>query len=103
MTQKEAFYVYILASKRYGTLYIGMTLNLLKRIWEHKSGEIEGFTKKYKVDQLVWYERHETAESAIKRERNMKEWKRQWKIELIEKSNPYWHDLYTNLAKRANG
>jgi putative endonuclease len=97
--QKEAFYVYILASKRYGTLYIGVTSDLMKRIWEHKNGVVAGFTKKYKVHQLVWYERHESAESAMKRERNMKEWQRKWKIELIEKSNPHWVDLYESLKR----
>ncbi len=101
MSAKEAFYVYMLASRRYGTLYVGMSSNLMKRIWDHKSGEISGFTKKYKVHSLVWYERHETAESAIKRERNLKEWKRQWKVELIEKSNPEWFDLYPDLVNKA--
>jgi putative endonuclease len=100
--KKDAFYVYMLASQRYGTLYIGVTSDLMKRMWEHRSGAIKGFTQKYKVHNLVWYERHETAESAIKRERNMKEWKRLWKIELIEKSNPTWADLYPNLARKAN-
>lgn len=103
MRKKESFYVYILASKRYGTLYIGMTSDLIKRVWEQKNGIIEGFTKKYNVHQLVYYERHERAETAIKRERNMKEWKRAWKIKLIEKDNPNWWDLYPSLAKRANG
>ena len=100
--EKEFFYVYIMASKRYGTLYIGLTSNLSKRVYEHKNGLIEGFTKKYKVHQLVWYERHGTAESGIKRERNMKEWKRQWKIELIEQSNPNWYDLSEGVLRRAN-
>ena len=102
MGEKENFYVYILASKRYGTFYIGVTSNLVQRIWQHRNDEIEGFTSKYSVKQLVWYERHENSEHAIKRERNMKEWQRQWKIELIEEANPYWHDLYHDMAKRAN-
>ncbi len=97
MKQKKDFYVYILASKRNGTLYIGVTSNLIKRIWEHKNGIIKGFTEKYKVSQLVYYEHHEIAESALKRERNMKEWKRAWKVELIEKINPNWYDLYPDL------
>lgn len=86
--------VYILASKRNGTLYIGVTSDLVKRVWEHKSNLVEGFTKKYKVHDLVWYEMHDTMETAINREKQLKEWKRQWKIALIEKANPYWNDLY---------
>ena len=86
-----------------GLLIAGNPDELLETTHVHlPSGDVEGFTKKYKVSQLVWYERHETAESAIKKERNMKEWKRQWKIELIEKFNPNWWDLYDNIAKRAN-
>ncbi|MCH9799022.1 MAG: GIY-YIG nuclease family protein [Betaproteobacteria bacterium] len=90
--------VYILASKRNGTLYIGVTSDLVKRIWEHKSDFIEGFTKKYTVHNLVWYETHDTMENAINREKQLKEWKRQWKIALIEKSNPYWNDLYASIV-----
>lgn len=90
---EKSFCVYILASKRYGTLYVGMTSNLSKRLYEHQNGLVEGFTKTHNVKALVYYEHHENAESAITRERNMKEWKREWKIELIEKSNPHWHDL----------
>jgi putative endonuclease len=86
--------VYILASKRNGTLYIGVTSNLVKRIWEHKQDLVEGFSKRYGVHQLVWYELHETMESAIEREKRIKEWKRKWKIELIESTNPSWNDLY---------
>ena len=81
--------VYILASERNGTLYIGVTSDLVKRIWEHKSDFVEGFTKQHQVHTLVWYEMHGNMESAITREKQLKEWKRQWKIELIEKSNPY--------------
>ena len=90
--------VYILASKRNGTLYIGVTSDLVKRIWEHKSDFIEGFTKKYTVHNLVCYETHDTMENAINREKQLKEWKRQWKIGLIEKSNPYWKDLYASIV-----
>jgi putative endonuclease len=90
--------IYILASQRNGTLYIGVTSNLIKRVWEHKSDFTDGFTKTYKVHDLVWYEIHETIEAAIKREKQLKEWKRQWKIDLIEKVNPYWNDLYVNIA-----
>lgn len=89
--------VYILASKRNGTLYIGITSDLVKRVWEHKSDLVEGFTKQYQVHQLVWYEPSQNMESAITREKQLKEWKRQWKVELIEKTNPYWNDLYPNL------
>ena len=80
--------VYILASKRNGTLYVGVTSDLVKRIWEHRSNMVEGFTKRYKVKQLVWYELHESMESAIMREKRIKDWKRPWKLELIESNNP---------------
>lgn len=89
--------VYILASKRNGTLYVGVTSNIVKRIWEHKNDFIEGFSKRYAIHQLVWYEVHETMESAIQREKRVKEWKRAWKLELIEKFNPDWHDLYPEI------
>ncbi len=95
---EKQFCVYILASKIGGTLYIGVTSNLLKRLWEHQNHVVEGFTKRYGVTQLVYYEFHPTAKSAIGREKQMKEWKRQWKIELIEKANPYWHDLSDELT-----
>ena len=91
------FCVYILTSKRNGTLYIGVTSNLIKRIWEHKEGVADGFTKKHGVKKLVYYEQHENAESAIKREKRLKEWKRGWKLELIEKGNPNWEDLYQSI------
>jgi len=86
--------VYILASKRNGTLYLGVTSDLAKRIWEHKNNVLEGFSKRYGVHLLVWYELHETMESAIQREKQMKEWKRKWKLELIESVNPSWQDMY---------
>jgi putative endonuclease len=89
--------VYILANKRNGTLYIGVTSDLAKRIWEHKNNIVEGFTEKYKVHQLVWYEMHETMESAIIREKRLKDWRRAWKIELIVRMNPDWLDLYETL------
>jgi putative endonuclease len=88
-----SFFVYILASRRNGTLYIGMTDNLARRIWEHKSGAVPGFTRKYGVKMLVWYEVHETRESAFQRERQLKKWNRAWKLALIEPSNPSWRDL----------
>ena len=87
----------MLASKKNGTLYIGVTSNLIKRIHQHKTGAIEGFTKKYKVYLLVYYEVTEDIISAIAREKNLKAWKRQWKIELIEKNNPNWKDLYPEI------
>ncbi len=89
--------VYLLASKRNGTLYTGVTSTLLKRVWEHKNNVIEGFTKKYGVHTLVWYEVHETMESAIQREKTIKNWKRAWKIKVIEEMNPQWRDLYPDL------
>ena len=89
--------VYLLASRHQGTLYVGVTSNLVKRVWEHKNHVVEGFTKKYGVDRLVWYEVHETMESAIRREKTIKEWQRAWKVKLIEKNNPKWADLYDKL------
>ena len=86
--------VYILASKKNGTLYIGVTSNLAKRVWEHKNDIVEGFTKRYCVHMLVWYELHPSMHSAIEREKRMKDWKRKWKLELIERINPEWQDLY---------
>jgi putative endonuclease len=91
-------WVYILASQKYGTLYIGVTSNLPKRIYEHQNGLMEGFTKDYKVHQLVYLEQHETSGSAISREKRLKAWKRDWKINLIEKENPHWEDLSKNSA-----
>lgn len=90
--------VYILASKPFGTLYIGVTSNLVKRIWEHKNNLVEGFTNKYQVHLLVWYERHEELKSAILREKQLKKWNRQWKIRLIHKMNPQWNDLYLTIV-----
>ncbi|MEC9268863.1 MAG: GIY-YIG nuclease family protein [Pseudomonadota bacterium] len=89
--------VYILASDRNGTLYVGVTSDLPKRIWEHRNGVAEGFTKKFGVHRLVYAESHETMEAAILREKRVKEWKRAWKIALIEKANPQWRDLYDSL------
>ena len=90
--------VYILASKRNGTLYIGVTSDLIKRVWEHKNNVVKGFTERYSVHQLVWYELHETMESAIRKEKMLKNWKRAWKLELIERSNPNWQDLYEEIV-----
>ncbi len=93
----KTFYVYILCNKRNGTLYTGVTSDLVKRIYEHKNNMVDGFTKKYDVYHLVWYENHMTAESAITKEKQIKKWKRKWKLELIEKNNPEWKDLYKSL------
>jgi len=92
-----AFFVYILASERNGTLYIGMTDDLVKRIWQHRNNVIPGFTQRYGVKTLVWYERHESRESAFARERQMKKWNRAWKLEVIEESNPDWRDLWDQI------
>jgi putative endonuclease len=89
--------VYILASKRNGTLYIGVTSNLQKRAWEHKNDLVEGFTKRYGVHRLVYYELHEDMVSAIRREKQMKKWNRAWKLELIERQNPGWRDLWEGI------
>jgi len=93
-----SFFVYILAGRRNGTLYIGMTDNLARRVWEHQSGAIAGFTKKYGVKTLVWYELHESRESAFQRERQLKKWNRAWKLKLIESLNPSWPDLAHELV-----
>jgi putative endonuclease len=93
----KQFCVYILASKRNGTLYIGVTSELAARVWQHKSKAVEGFTAKYDVDRLVYYEAHGSAEAAIVREKQLKKWRRSWKLELIESLNPEWRDLYEEL------
>jgi len=90
--------VYILAKDRIGTLYVGVTSDLVKRVWEHKNDSTEGFTKRYAIHTLVWYEQHETMESAISREKAIKEWERAWKIRMIEESNPEWRDLYPDIV-----
>ncbi|MDP2205688.1 MAG: GIY-YIG nuclease family protein [Alphaproteobacteria bacterium] len=95
----KRFFVYILASRRNGTLYAGVTSDLVKRVYEHKAKTIPGFTKKYSVNALVYFELHDTAETAIQREKQIKEWQREWKIRLIEKSNPDWRDLYTDICQ----
>ncbi|MDP1559405.1 MAG: GIY-YIG nuclease family protein [Nitrosomonas sp.] len=90
--------VYILASGYNGTLYIGVTSNLIQRIWQHKNDLVEGFTEKYGVHSLVYYELHEQMLTAIEREKQLKKWNRQWKIKLIEKTNPKWKDLWEELV-----
>jgi putative endonuclease len=91
-------YVYMLASSRYGTLYIGVTSNLVRRVWEHREALADGFTKKYRVKRLVWYEVHADITSAITREKQLKTWNRAWKIELIQKRNPQWRDLFQEIT-----
>ncbi len=91
------FFVYILANKKNGTLYTGSTEDLKARVWQYKNKIHRGFTSKYDVNRLVWFETHDSREAAFTRERQIKEWKRAWKIELIEKENPEWDDLYETL------
>ena len=93
----KSCYVYILASKRNGTLYIRVTSDLMKRVYEHKNNLINGFTKKFDVHSLVYYEQYDDIESAIVREKRLKKWNRKWKLELIEKENPQRRDLYGDL------
>jgi putative endonuclease len=93
-----SFFVYLLASRRNDTLYIGMTDDLVRRTWEHRTDAIAGFTRRYEVKMLVWYELHDSRESAFLRERQVKKWNRRWKLELIEKTNPMWRDLWTELG-----
>ena len=90
--------VYVLASKRNGTLYVGVTSDLIKRVYEHKHGLADGFTKKYKIHRLVYFEMHEDMNAAITREKQIKKWNRAWKLELIEKNNPAWKDLYESIV-----
>jgi putative endonuclease len=93
-----SFFVYILGSRRNGTLYVGMTDDLARRTWEHRVGAVPGFTRKYGVKQLFWYEVHESRETAFIRERQLKKWNRTWKLGLIEHSNPGWRDLAEDLT-----
>lgn len=92
------YYVYLLASKPYGTLYTGITSNLIQRIYQHKEELVDGFTKKYNVHQLVYYEIHLDVNEAILREKRIKKWNRQWKINLIQRDNPQWLDLSNGLC-----
>ncbi|HEY2524652.1 MAG TPA: GIY-YIG nuclease family protein [Candidatus Binataceae bacterium] len=95
--------VYMMSNRKHGTLYIGVTSNLVKRAWQHRDGVMEGFTKKYSLKRLVWYERHESMVAAIQREKSLKKYKRDWKINLIERDNPDWTDLYMGLARGVHG
>ncbi len=94
----KSFFTYILASKPQGTPYIGVTSDLVRRIYEHKTAKVEGFLKDYDVKTLVYFELHSSAEAAITREKQIKKWKRSWKIKLIEQENPFWDDLYDAIA-----
>ncbi len=93
------FFVYILASKPHGTLYIGSTTDLVRRVWEHRSKAVPGFTSRYRLGRLVWFEIHEELAAARRRESQIKEWRRAWKINLIERDNPHWIDLYPGLTR----
>jgi putative endonuclease len=95
---EKASYVYILASGLNGTLYIGVTSDLVKRIWQHREGLAEGFTKRYGIKDLVWYEVHSEITEAIRREKQIKKWDRSWKVALIKGSNPRWRDLYADIT-----
>ena len=94
-----AFWVYVLANRPGGTLYVGMTNDLIRRVYEHREGLIAGFTRRYGVKMLVYYERHETALAAIQREKNIKHWSRAWKLDLVNSSNPQWRDLYKDITR----
>jgi putative endonuclease len=93
-----AYYVYLLAGDKYGTLYLGVTNNIVRRIYEHKSKAVAGFTRRYSIGKLVWFEIYDDALTAIAREKELKKWRRDWKIRLIEESNPQWIDLYPEIA-----
>ena len=99
MSTSKQYYIYILASKIGGTLYIGVTNDLVRRVYEHREKFVEGFTKKYGVAKLVYFEVHSDIEAAITREKQMKKWNRAWKVRQIEESNPNWDDLYIHIAK----
>jgi len=94
-----AYYVYLLASRKNGTLYLGVTNNLIRRVYEHRHKLMPGFTSRYDVVRLVWFECYDDPSNAIAREKEIKKWRRQWKIELIEKSNPDWRDLYDEITR----
>lgn len=98
MSTDKQYFVYILASQYKGTLYVGVTSNLVRRVYEHKEKQADGFTKKYDISMLVHYEVFQDAENAITREKQIKKWKRDWKVDLIEKANPDWQDLYPSIC-----
>jgi len=94
--------VYLLASRPYGTLYTGVTSHLPRRIWQHRTDQTEGFTNRHRVYHLIWFELHQTMAGAIAREKQIKKWRRAWKIELVERGNPTWRDLWPSLAPGAS-
>ncbi|RJR17225.1 MAG: GIY-YIG nuclease family protein [Nitrospiraceae bacterium] len=94
------YFVYLMCSKRNGTLYTGVTSDLIKRVYQHRNNLVEGFTQKYDVHRSVWYEMHETAEAVITKEKQLKAWRRQWKLRLIEEDNPEWTDLYDIIIEK---
>lgn len=94
-----SYWIYILASAPGGTLYVGVTNDLVRRVYEHREGRADGFTRKYNVKRLIYFEAHDTVMSAIQREKNIKHWPREWKIDLIVKDNPFWHDLYDDIVR----
>ena len=94
---EKYYYVYVLANKPRGTTYVGVTSNLVQRVWQHKQEPVDGFTKRYGLKSLVWYEQHEDVQQAILREKQIKNWNRIWKIELIESGNPEWNDIYETI------
>jgi putative endonuclease len=98
-TGGSAMYVYLLASAKHGTLYVGVTSDLLRRVYQHKTQAVRGFTSRYHVHRLVWFERHDDPLIAITREKELKKWRREWKVNLIEQSNPDWVDLYDSIAQ----
>ena len=98
MNQQKTYFVYILASKPNGTLYTGVTSNLVARVWQHKNNIVEGFTQKYNVHSLVYFEAHSSPKEAIMREKQIKKWKRSWKVKLIEENNPAWQDFWTEIS-----
>ena len=99
MVGDRIYFAYMLASRPYGTIYTGVTNDLIGRTWEHREGEVAGFTKKHGVHRLVWFETHGDVNVAIRREKAIKRWRRDWKIALIEAENPHWEDLYPKLVK----
>ncbi|MBL8894376.1 MAG: GIY-YIG nuclease family protein [Rhizobiales bacterium] len=100
MYERRSPAVYILASRRNGTLYVGVTSDLCNRVLQHREGTVAGFTRRYGVKNLVWFESHDTMDGAITREKQIKEWRRAWKIELVEKTNPNWVDLFAEACGR---
>ena len=93
------YYVYLLASRKHGTLYLGITRDLVRRVYEHKTKAVAGFSARYGVDRLVWFEVYDDPQTAIAREKELKKWRRDWKIRLIEQDNPDWHDLYPEISR----